>query len=476
MDNNKKYRCSVYNIPVELEDEANKTLLIHGYTGAMDIASEAITECLTYGQEYDISNFPLSEETFKALIARGYLTDRSEEEEYEYVRRFSNIFNRCEQAGKKGFTFMMAYNCNFRCPYCYETEISRKGRQWSSKVFTKEMIDRAYQAMEEIEPNRDNIHNTITLYGGEPLMATNKDIITYTVEKGKSKGYSFHAVTNGYDLDNFLDLLAPDKIQTLQITVDGEKEYHDKRRTHHIYGKSFDKIMNNINEALKTGVRITVRANTDGHNFDSMQRLKQVFRERGFYNFKTFYFYTALLCDPRNKMKKQSEGKDEERERHNHIDYLSREKMVEKLKKEKFPFAMQNNGIYNKIYNALVASSKIRFNAIFCCSQSNSYILDPYGEIYTCWDTVGKRERVLGNYLNSIVWNKKELEHWHTRNISTISKCKECKYALFCGGGCMGLVLNNDEDFTSNICDGYPTIFKIYAALAYKNYSKEQTK
>ena len=50
MDNNKKYRCSVYNIPVELEDEANKTLLIHGYTGAMDIASEAITECLTYGQ------------------------------------------------------------------------------------------------------------------------------------------------------------------------------------------------------------------------------------------------------------------------------------------------------------------------------------------------------------------------------------------------------------------------------------------
>lgn len=472
MDNNKKYRCSVYTIPVELEDKANKTLLIHGYTGAMDIASEAITECLTYGQEYDINNFPLSEETFKALIARGYLTDKSEEEEYEYVRRFSNIFNRCEQAGKKGFTFMVTYNCNFRCPYCYESEISKKGRQWSGKVFTKEMVDRAYQAMEEIEPNKDNIYKNITLYGGEPLLAINKKVVTYIVEEGQKRGYSFHAVTNGYDLDDYLDLLAPDKIHSLQITIDGEKEFHDTRRVHFMYGKSFDRIMENIDKALKTGVHINVRANTDGHNIDSMQHLKELFQEYGFYNYKTFNFYAALLCGSKNEMKIDTKNQNSCK----HLDYLTRGEMVRKIKEKGLSLNMQNYGVYYKIHKALTDSSKIRFNTIFCASQSNSYILDPYGEIYTCWNTVGTKERILGNYLKGVTWNDQEIALWHTRNIGTLSKCNRCKYALFCGGGCAGKVLEDDGDITTQqVCDDYPVTFHTYATIAYKNYKKECT-
>ena len=83
---------------------------------------------------------------------------------------------------------MIAYDCNFRCPYCYEGNISGKGRQWSKKIFNKDMVDRAYQAMEEIEPNKNLRAKTITLYGGEPLMASNREIIEYIVIKGKSLG------------------------------------------------------------------------------------------------------------------------------------------------------------------------------------------------------------------------------------------------------------------------------------------------
>lgn len=45
---NKSYRASVYTIPIVIKDEPGKTLLIHGYTGAMDIASENIMNCLQY--------------------------------------------------------------------------------------------------------------------------------------------------------------------------------------------------------------------------------------------------------------------------------------------------------------------------------------------------------------------------------------------------------------------------------------------
>ena len=49
---NKLYRPSVYTIPVVIKDEPGKTLLIHGYTGAMDIASEKIMNCLQPEKRY----------------------------------------------------------------------------------------------------------------------------------------------------------------------------------------------------------------------------------------------------------------------------------------------------------------------------------------------------------------------------------------------------------------------------------------
>lgn len=57
--------------------------------------------------------------------------------------------------------------------------------------------------MEQIQSYRERGNNVITLYGGEPLLAENKDIVTYIVEEGVKRGYKFEAITNGYDLDCF---------------------------------------------------------------------------------------------------------------------------------------------------------------------------------------------------------------------------------------------------------------------------------
>lgn len=122
----------------------------------------------------------------------------------------------------KKFTFLITYNCNFRCPYCYESPISAGGNCWSKQVFTKEMVDRLYDSLLEISP-RELHSKRITLYGGEPLLAENKEIVSYIVSKGVKLGYTFDAVTNGYDLEVYADLLSSDKIAFLQITLDGCK-------------------------------------------------------------------------------------------------------------------------------------------------------------------------------------------------------------------------------------------------------------
>ena len=65
---NKLYRPSVYTIPVVIKDEPGKTLLIHGYTGAMDIASEKIMNCLQPEKRYSYDNIPLSKDVLIDLL------------------------------------------------------------------------------------------------------------------------------------------------------------------------------------------------------------------------------------------------------------------------------------------------------------------------------------------------------------------------------------------------------------------------
>jgi len=54
-----------------------------------------------------------------------------------------------------------------------------------------------------------------------------------------------------------------------------------------------------------------------------------------------------------------------------------------------------------------------------------------------------------------------------------VADCAHCKYALFCGGGCMGKVLANGGSFESNFCDSYSLIFEKYVIQAYKKYRAE---
>ena len=117
----------------------------------------------------------------------------------------------------------------------------------------------------------------ITLYGGEPLLAENKEIVSYIINEGITRGYKFVAITNGYDLDCYGDLLSPDKIYKVQITVDGPKKLHDCKRIHYRYGETFDKIVENIQFALNHSIKVTIRMNMDTSNINQYNDLKKFF-------------------------------------------------------------------------------------------------------------------------------------------------------------------------------------------------------
>jgi hypothetical protein len=92
-------------------------------------------------------NIEVSESIFfnNTLKARGYSTIKTVEED-AHVRKLANLPHQKD----KNFLFLIAYDCNFRYPYCYEKNVLKNSRKWSAKVFTKEMVDKAYQTIASI--------------------------------------------------------------------------------------------------------------------------------------------------------------------------------------------------------------------------------------------------------------------------------------------------------------------------------------
>lgn len=292
------YRVSSYTICVNLPEEPDCALLVHGYTGAMDRVNKDVAQLMKSRAVFSEAMFdhlPCSKETIHTLMKRGYLTSRSPVEEREYVHNMANFLHHTSSRGTASFLFLVAYDCNFRCPYCFENDISEHGKGWSKQVFTEEMVDRAYRAMGEIQPNRAMHSKSITLYGGEPLLAKNKAIVRYIVDEGLKRDYVFSAITNGYDLHHFTDLLGPKKIKRLQITLDGEAENHNRKRPHYRAGDSFDAIMKNVALALSLDVQVSMRINTDYDNVDILPALFDLFKQKGFTDYPHFSAYSALV-------------------------------------------------------------------------------------------------------------------------------------------------------------------------------------
>lgn len=281
-------RTSSYIIPVRLEGKEGMSMLIHGYTGAIDIVSEDLLEKI----KAISSPNDFSESTLQTLLKRGYVTTKTEEEEYAYVARMAKALHKECDILSTSFTWVVSYNCNFRCPYCFEGRDKKDGKE--KLVFTKEQVDIAYETQDKIQPHRKLRKNIITLYGGEPLLAENKDVVNYIVEEGRKRGYKFVAVTNGYEIDHFLNLLSDDGIYRLQITIDGPKEIHNQRRIHYKDQNTFDKIIANIKLALDRGVKVVVRMNSDGRNIDQYTELKEYFKEKEYFNYSNFYIYLRM--------------------------------------------------------------------------------------------------------------------------------------------------------------------------------------
>lgn len=155
-----------------------------------------------------------------------------------------------------GLTIAPTLGCNFRCSYCFE--LNKQGSRMSTEI---------QQAIVKYVKKRDFITDlSVTWYGGEPLLCM--DIIEHLTKEFLSLGKRYNAdiVTNGYllSIDVFRQLQKL-KVYTIQITLDGLAETHNKRRPHANTNNSFEQIINNLDTIIpiKENTDISIRVNID---------------------------------------------------------------------------------------------------------------------------------------------------------------------------------------------------------------------
>jgi uncharacterized protein len=131
--------------------------------------------------------------------------------------------------------------CNFRCFYCYED--FKIGRMSSTIVQSvKELLNRRASTLKQLE---------ISWFGGEPLLA--KDIVleisnhAHFLSSKHNFTFESNITTNGFFVDDqTLNDLFSAKVRHFQISLDGDKEEHNKTRTLANGSGSFDRIWSNL--------------------------------------------------------------------------------------------------------------------------------------------------------------------------------------------------------------------------------------
>jgi len=261
---------------------------------------------------------------------------------------------------------------------------------------------------------------SVTWYGGEPMLA--KGIISKLTKEFiricESKKSNYHAgmITNGYLLTREnLGFLIENKVTFLQVTIDGPKEVHDKRRPLKSGGGTYDRIMGNLGNITEdTPLPVSIRINVDKRNIDNYRELLKDLTEQGLREHKNISTYFGHVT-PFNRSCSDISS-------HCMVTEQFSEFLVEANR-----YAV-DNGFKVSIYPQITIGT---------CGAVGSAgaVIEPGGTIQNCWNTVGNENLKTGIITSDGINHNDNYIKWQGWTPFT-DQCNSCPILPICMGGC----------------------------------------
>ncbi|MEA2016230.1 MAG: radical SAM protein [Actinomycetota bacterium] len=440
---------SSYNYSKKINQEY--TLINNTLTGALDVIENYNWEL---AEKKSFSR--LKPAILSGLIDRGYFYPEPEKENRIFKELFKNYTKKLFSKPVR-FVFCPSYSCNLACIYCFQKDLPYH----PDKFMSGKVLDDSIRAAKKISEKNTGTIDSIELFGGEPLLLKSKGNVEKILKFADEEDSKIVIVTNGVLVKDFMDILIPVKkrIGMLQITVDGPPEIHDLRREFRSGRGSFDKIEEGIELLLENNINVHMRVNIDSTNIEHLPELYRYVSEKNWPAHPGFVIRPALVTD------------------HSTLDYddtrIPEEKMLEKLIKiyDKHPELENALGFHSfKPLRHLLEllSGAPNLSPVFYNCESNILEMDifgPDGYIYACGESIGKPEYAIGRFSPGLEFFPGKEKLWTSRNIMSLDKCRKCKFAPICGGGCpysSMLIYNNNS---TPVCERFQEVLDTFIDL-----------
>ena len=435
---------------------SKESLVCNPYYGTADIINNSLAAKLLKAGE--IAQDIDKDQALRKLTDRGHISEVTEEEmlfqmqkEFEKVREeFSHI----------GFHVIIpTYECELRCIYCYEKYLSKKGPEWVNRTLTKNGVNKLFTAIEELRERFDHKTEAVCLFGGEPLLLKNKEIIEYTMRKAEEMGAEISITTNALRLKEYLPLIEKYSVKTLNTTLDGPRAVHDKRRFKADGTGTFDEVVNSIEAARDLQINTTIKTNLDLGNIDSLPDLADYAISRGWHKDKNLRFIFSKVYE-------------HEYARYSHafsLCEMTQLAMPLFLKNKSMRIFLDTFRKRSPLESLFFEGERFRPAFWWCIANYMCFVFDPQGDIYACHFATGDRKHAIGRYTPHLKLDQKNFGLWRNRSAFTIPECRKCRLALFCGGGCAyqaylktGSIMKPECDLIKGIVKHVvPTLYKI---------------
>ena len=261
---------SMFNVRVPLDDR-NDVFLMNTFTDAQLIVSRDVVDLLDRVEGFEPATDG-ERETLEQLVENGFVVpDRATERE-----ELKNFFREVrEGTDTLKVTILTTLQCNFACDYCIQGDHGDYNK--SAAKMSMAMAERLGTWMEsrldEVTPGR----LILTFFGGEPLL--NMPVLYYLSERMhascKARGVQMliNIITNGLLMTReMVERLNPLGLNGIKITLDGDRDAHNKSRPLRGGQGTFDKIIANT-RAVADLTQIAVGGNFEMDTADSYPAL-----------------------------------------------------------------------------------------------------------------------------------------------------------------------------------------------------------
>jgi uncharacterized protein len=263
-------QASMFNVRVPLEDR-NEVFLMNTFTDAQLIVSRDVVDLIDRVDGFEPET-ESERETLEQLVENGFVvTDRATERE-DLTRFFREVR---EDTDTLKVTVLTTLQCNFACDYCIQGDHGdyNKGAAKMSMEMAERLATWMEGRLDAVAPRR----LILTFFGGEPLL--NMPVLYYLSERmhasSTARGVELviNIITNGLLMTrDMVERLNPLGLNGIKITLDGDRDAHNKSRPLRGGQGTFDKIIANV-RAVADLTRIAVGGNFEMDTADSYPAL-----------------------------------------------------------------------------------------------------------------------------------------------------------------------------------------------------------